>query len=98
MSPVCLAETTCCFFLLFGLAAIGFSEACGIVQTRGNQHLRGRERNLQSGTPYIVKLVLAIDYLNNTSALQIESSKTIPSTNAAIHFCKAVNAQVFSLQ
>jgi hypothetical protein len=51
-------------------------------------------RNLQTGIPYKVNLLLALDYLNETVALQFETSDTVPSTNASTHFCYAVNTQV----
>jgi hypothetical protein len=51
-------------------------------------------RNLQSGIPYKVNLLLALDYLNETTALQFETSESVPSTSASIHFCYAVNTQV----
>jgi hypothetical protein len=51
-------------------------------------------RHLQTGTPYKVELLLALDFFNDTVALQFENSESIPSTNASIHFCYAVNTQV----
>jgi hypothetical protein len=56
-------------------------------------------RRLQAATdigsiPYRIRVVLAIEYMNEISALALESSRTVPSTKAAIHFCQAVNAQV----
>lgn len=95
MPPALPFVTILCFVSCFGLAAIsGRFEARGIEQKQDDQHLRGRERKLQSETSYRVGLVLAIEYLTDTDASQIESSETIPSTDAAIHFCKSVNEQV----
>jgi hypothetical protein len=51
-------------------------------------------RHLQSGIPYKVNLFLSLDYVNDTVAMQFETSQIIPSTNATAHFCYAVNKQV----
>jgi hypothetical protein len=52
-------------------------------------------RNLQTdGIPYKVNLYLSLDYVNDTVAFQFEASEIIPSTNATIYFCYAVNKQV----
>jgi hypothetical protein len=57
-------------------------------------------RRLQTATvdngsiPYRIRLVLALEYMNESSALALESSRTVPSTEAAIHFCRSVNTQV----
>lgn len=51
-------------------------------------------RSLQTGIPYKVNLLLALDYLNDTVAVQFETSDLVPSTNASTHFCYAVNTQV----
>jgi hypothetical protein len=61
--------------------------------------LRYGARRLQTATddgsiPYRIRLVLALEYMNESSALDLESSRTVPSTEAAIHFCRAVNTQV----
>jgi hypothetical protein len=91
--PLALRFLAVGFVLLSGLFAGGNAEAGGIQLLRG----RSPVRELQSSeTLYRVGLVLEIQYLNDTVASQIESSKTIPSNDAAIHFCKAVNAQVRS--
>ena len=54
-------------------------------------------RRLQTGIPYLVNLRLGLDYLNDTVALQLETSDPVPSTNAAAHFCYAVNTQVYRM-
>lgn len=63
-----------------------------------NVHVKQSEgilrRNLQSGIPYKVNLLLALDFVNDTIALQFETSDIVPSTNASTHFCYAVNTQV----
>jgi hypothetical protein len=62
--------------------------------------LRNGARRLQTAVaddgsiPYRIRLVLALEYMNESSALSLESSRTVPSTEAAIHFCRAVNTQV----
>ena len=62
------------------------------ANTKQNQEMR--RRNLQIGIPYKVNLLLALEYLNETVALQFETSDSVPSTNASTHFCYAVNTQV----
>jgi hypothetical protein len=49
---------------------------------------------VEQDIPYRIRLVLALEYLNDDAAFAIESSRTIPSTGAALHFCRAVNEQV----
>lgn len=71
----------------------------GIVhgrQPNGDEKQNGGmlRRSLQTGIPYKVNLLLALDYLNDTVAAQFETSDSVPSTNASTHFCYAVNTQV----
>jgi hypothetical protein len=61
-------------------------------ENRHQYHLPSR--NLQSGIPYRVELFLALDYLNDTIAIQFESSESILPSSAVVHFCSAVNTQV----
>jgi hypothetical protein len=65
------------------------------LQKKENRHqYHLPSRNLQSGIPYRVELFLALDYLNDTIAIQFESSKSILPSSAVVHFCSAVNTQV----
>lgn len=87
----------CIFLLRSGLAAGRYTDSSGILKQNDHLRLRRRfyDRTLQSsGTPYRVELVLALQYLNDTVASEIESSITIPSNDDAFHFCKSVNHQV----
>jgi hypothetical protein len=65
------------------------------LQEKENRHqYHFSSRNLQSGIPYRVELFLALDYLNDTIAIQFESLKSILPSSAVAHFCSAVNTQV----
>lgn len=72
----------------------------GLVQCNNSrEELRRNQgttlrRSLQTGIPYKVNLILGLDYLNDTVAVQFENSDPVPSTNASTHFCYAVNNQV----
>jgi hypothetical protein len=84
---VVLVLATCCFFLAW---SVDLDEKSS---QKRQANLR-RSRKLQNGTPYNVVLFLAIKYLNDTVASQIETSEQKPSNDVAMHLCKSVNFQV----